>query len=116
MKKSIPVVFSDAEVARMLLKNGVFSVTRFKRVFRNKVRALIADRLRVTGLPEPILEVGRVTLRRVNAVKQRDFLVDITCLSGSGHPVWRQTFRFIFTDPGKSLAGALYPGIRHLAR
>jgi hypothetical protein len=112
MKESIPVVFPTGDVLGMYLGNGHFSVTRFKRIFRNRARKVLSDRYQ--ELHGTSIEIGRVAVRDIDRMTPRDFLLDVSCVSG-GKTLWRQTFRYVFSDPGKSLRGFLVPGRRRYA-
>lgn len=109
----IPVVFSASEVLGMYLRNGHFSVTRFKRIFRSRAREVLSERYR--ELHGSHLEVGRVAVRDIDMLTPRNFLLDVSC-SSDGKTRWRQTFRYVFSDPGQSLRGSLIPGRRRYAK
>ncbi len=113
MRNAIQVVFSTGEVLGMYLGNGRFSVTRFKRIFRKKVRGVLSGRHR--ELYGTDLEVGRVAVREVDEMTPKDFFLDVSCLS-DGRVRWRQTFRYVFDSPGQSLCGSLIPGRRRYAK
>lgn len=107
---AIPIEFSVGEVLSMYLGNGHFSVTRFKRIFRNRARIVLSERYR--ELHGTDLDVGRITVRDVDGVTPKDFLLDVSC-SSVGKIRWRQTFRYVFAEPGRSLRGFLIPGRKH---
>jgi hypothetical protein len=107
----LKVSFSWEEVYSMRLDQGKgsFSLTRFKRTFRSKVRQLIARENRDTaGMDQSAvrIEVGRVAVRQIDPRRPKDFLVDISHLSG-GVVVCRETFQYVFENSGKSLNGSL---------
>ena len=79
----------------MRLRSGIFSLSRFKRLFRNKVRKLITDRQRDvpgTDRPETWVDVGRVAVRQLSKERPKNFLVDVSYLS-DGVVFRRETFR-----------------------
>ncbi|QQR78097.1 MAG: hypothetical protein IPJ68_03355 [Candidatus Moraniibacteriota bacterium] len=118
--KASKIAFTWEEVFSMRLERGrgVFSLTRFKRVFREKARKLIAkqyrDALGSDGSAVQI-EVGRVALREINVDRPGNFLVDVSYLSG-GRVFCRETFRYIFENPERSLNGSLVPRKRRYAK
>jgi len=109
MKGSLKVSFTGSEILSMRLRSGIFSLSRFKRLFRNKVRKLITDRQRDvpgTDRPETWVDVGRVAVRQLSKERPKNFLVDVSYLS-DGVVFRRETFRYVFENPQGSLNGFL---------
>ena len=112
--KSIPIEFSRFEREEMFLRNGTFSLSRFKRLFREKVRRALPAHIISSGSAPASFEVSRVAIRNIDPKRPKDFLLDVSC-SSSGRVRWRQTFRFQFDDPERGLSGVLRPGRRRYA-
>ncbi len=109
--RGLKVSFSWEEVYSMRLDQGrgSFSLTRFKRTLRSKIRQLIVrDYYETTGMNRSAvrIEVGRVAVRQIDPRCPKDFLVDISHLSG-GVVVCRETYQYVFENSGRSLNGSL---------
>lgn len=112
---NIPVVFSSSERGKMFLKNGVFSLSRFKRLLREWVRWVLPAHIISSGSAPVSFEISRIAIRNIDPKRPKDFLLDISC-SSSGNVRWRQTFKFQFNDPSRGLSGVLYSGRRRYAK
>jgi hypothetical protein len=115
MKNGIPVTYGPDEIRGMRLGNGVFSLTRFRRILKDKVRRLLAQHIRSVGTVSVAFEIGRVTVQNIDKERPNDFFIDVSCVSG-GVVRWRQTLMYRFKNPAQGLSGFLIPGRRRYAK
>ena len=113
--KGIPVIFTRAELDLLYLRNRKVSLTRFKRVLREKVRSLLPEHIRASEAIMAHFEIGRVAIRKIDPKHPKDFFLDVSCVS-SEVTCWRQTLLYRFNDPAQSLSGLLLPGRRRYAK
>jgi hypothetical protein len=111
----IPVVFTPNEISSMWLRNGAFSLTRFKRTIRGKVRKLLSGRIGVSGDDDSDLVIGRIAVRNIDRKTPKNFTLDVSYMSDDGIR-WRQVFLYVFGDSRQSLNGFLVPGRKRHAK
>jgi hypothetical protein len=115
MKNRIVVKFFPLEIASMRLRNGFFSVTRFKLVFRKKAEASLLSWIHGRGEADSDFSIERISVRDIDKDQPKNFRVEILCSSG-GKIRWRQNFCYEFDDVRNGLGGVLIPGSRHYAK
>ena len=125
MKGVLQVDFSPDELEAIRFHGGRFSFVRFKSVLRRKIRRLLREEYKSqqSAVVRDDMRIGRVVIRGIDPDVPKDFFVDVSFrILGRRwrdylpFPIleeWRQTYRYILKEPGKSLRGELVPGERH---